>query len=89
MQEKKKYRELTIVLFLESWVSSWSAFYFLLSTSQSFLIVPLPASWEICIQVKKQHLEPDMEQQTGSKSGKEYIKDVYCHRAYLTSMRST
>ena len=34
----------------------------------------LPASWEICMQVKKQQLEADMEQQTGSKSGKEYIK---------------
>ena len=38
----------------------------------------LPASWEICMQVKKQQLEPDMEQQTGSKLGKEYIKVVYC-----------
>ena len=36
-----------------------------------------PASWEICIQVKKQQLEPDMEQQTDSKSGKEYVKAVY------------
>ena len=33
-----------------------------------------PASWETCMQVKKQQLEPDMEQQTGSKSGKEYVK---------------
>ena len=41
-----------------------------------------PASWEICMQVKKQHLELDMEQQIGSKSGNEYIKDVYCHPAY-------
>ena len=39
--------------------------------------------------VKKQQLELDMEQKTGSKSGKEYIKTVYCHPAYLTSMRST
>ena len=38
-----------------------------------------PASWEICMQVKKQQLELDMEQQTGSKSGKKYIKAVYCH----------
>ena len=37
----------------------------------------LPASWEICIQVKKQQLQLDMEQQTGSKSGKEYIKAVF------------
>ena len=42
------------------------------------------ASWEICVQVTKQQLEPDMEQQTGSKSGKEYVKAVYCHPAYLT-----
>ena len=42
------------------------------------------ASWEICMQVRKQQLELDMEQQTGSKSGKEYTKAVYCHPAYLT-----
>ena len=48
-----------------------------------------PASWEICMQVKKQQLELDMEQWTGSKLGKEYIKAVYCHLAYLTSMQST
>ena len=41
------------------------------------------------MQVKKQQLEPDKAQQTGSKSGKEYIKAVYCHPAYLTSMQST
>ena len=49
----------------------------------------LPTSWEICMQVKKQQLEPDMEQQTGSKLGKEYTKAVYCHPAYLTYMQST
>ena len=49
----------------------------------------LLASWEICMQVKKQQLEPDMEQQTGSKLGKEYIKAVYCHPTYLTYMQST
>ena len=38
-----------------------------------------PAAWEICMQVKKQQLELDMEPQTGSKSGKEYVKAVYCH----------
>ena len=41
------------------------------------------------MQGKKQQLEPDMEQQTGSKLGKEYIKAVYCHPAYLTYMQST
>ena len=43
-----------------------------------------PASLEICMQVRKQQLELDMEQQTGSKSGKEYVKAEYCHPAYLT-----
>ena len=43
-----------------------------------------PASREICMQVKKQQLELNMEQLTGSKSGKEYVKTVYCHPAYLT-----
>ena len=46
----------------------------------------IPAFWEICMQFKKQQLELDMEQQTGSKLGKEYVKAVYCHSAYLTSM---
>ena len=41
------------------------------------------------MQVKKQQLDLDMKQQTGSKSGKEYIKAVYCHPAYLTYMQST
>ena len=41
------------------------------------------------MQVKKQQLELDMEQQTGSKSGKEYVKAVYCHPAHLTYMQST
>ena len=41
------------------------------------------------MQVKKQQLELNMEQWTGSKSGKEYVKAVYCHPAYLTSVQST
>ena len=41
------------------------------------------------MQVKKQQLEPDMEQQTGSKSGKEYFKAVYYYPAYLSYMQST
>ena len=49
----------------------------------------LPISWEICMQIKKQRLELNMEQQTGSKLGKEYIKDVYCHPTYFTYMQST
>ena len=41
------------------------------------------------MQVRSQQLELDMEQQTGSKSEKEYVKAVYCHPAYLTYMQST
>ena len=48
-----------------------------------------PASWEICMQVRKQQLELDMEQQTDSKLGKQYVKAVYCHPAYLIYMQST
>jgi len=48
-----------------------------------------PASCQICMQVKKQQLEPDMEQLTGSKLGKEYVKAVYCHSVYLTSVQNT
>ena len=47
-----------------------------------------PASWETCMQVRKEQLELDMEQQTGSNLGKEYIKAIYCHPAYLTSMQN-
>ena len=49
----------------------------------------LNASGETCRQIKKQQLELDMEQWTGSKLGKEYIKAVYCHPAYLTYMQSS
>ena len=48
-----------------------------------------PASWEICMQVKKQKLELDMEKKTGSKSEKECIMAVYCYPAYLTYMQCT
>ena len=48
-----------------------------------------PGSREICMQVKKQQLEPDLEEQTGSKLRKEYIKAVCSHSTYLTSMQST
>ena len=49
----------------------------------------LPASGEICMQVKKQELELDMETQNVSKWGKALFKAVYCHPAYLTYMQST
>ena len=49
----------------------------------------LPTSWEICMQVKRQQLEVNMDQWTGSKLGKEYVKAIYCHPAYLTYMPRT
>ena len=49
----------------------------------------LPASWETFMQVEKQQLELDIEKWTGLKLGKEYIKPVYCHLAYLIYMQST
>ena len=49
----------------------------------------LIASCETCMQFKKEQLELDIEQQIGSKLRKEYIKAVYCHTSYLTSMQST
>ena len=47
------------------------------------------ASWEICMQVKKQQLKLEVEQQIGSKRGKEYVKAIYCHLAYLTYRQNT
>ena len=49
----------------------------------------LPASWETCMQVRKQKLEPDMQQWFGYKLGKGYFKAVYCHPAYFIYMQST
>ena len=60
--------------------SDWVTFTFMFT---------LPASWEIYMQVKKQQLELDMEQQNGSKLGKEYVKAAYCHLTYLSLMQST
>ena len=61
-------------------------------TKEQFLkemgIPNLPVSWETCMQDKKQKLEPDMEQLTGSKLREQYVKAVYCQPAYLTYMPS-
>ena len=48
-----------------------------------------PTSWETYMQVRKQQLELDMEQRTGSQLGNEHVKAVYCHPAYLTYIQST
>ena len=53
------------------------------------MAIPDYLTWDICMQVKRQQLEPDVEQWTGSKLGKGYIKAVYCHPAYLTYMQGT
>ena len=66
---------LTFVTFVQFFVTPWTA--------------ARQASWEIWIQVEKQQSELDMEKQTRSISGKEYVKAVNCHPAYLTSMQST
>ena len=62
-------------------------------TKEQFLkemgITNLPVSWETCMQDKKQKLEPDVEQLTGSKLREQYVKAVYCQPAYLTYMQST
>ena len=51
--------------------------------------ITFPDSWETCMQVKKQQLEPDMEWQIGSKLGKEYVRACILSSAYLTEMQST
>ena len=76
---------LTMLKPLTVWITSNSGKYFKRWKYQT----TLPASWETCMQVKKQQLEPDMQQQTGSKLGREYVKAVYCYPAYLTYMQST
>ena len=48
-----------------------------------------PASWDICMEIRKQQLDLDMEQWTGSKLGKEHVKAAYCYPANLTYMQST
>ena len=74
------WKELTMLKSLAVWITTNYGKFLKRRKYQT----PLPASWEICMQIKKQQLEPDMEQQTGSKLGKEYIKAVYCHLAYVT-----
>ena len=69
---------LTTLKRLTVWITTSSGKFLKRSEYQT----TLPASWEICMQDKKQQIELDMKQWTGSKLGKEYIKAVYCHPAY-------
>ena len=75
---------LTLLKLLILWIITNSGKFFKRQEYQTTLAV----SGETRIQVKKQQLEPDMKQ-TGSKSGKEYVKAVYCHPTYLTYVQST
>ena len=72
-----KYFLVSLVSFLILWLFKWIAWF------------PHIYGLSEVSQVKKQQLELDMEQQNGSKLGKEYVKAVYCHPAYLTYMQST
>ena len=69
--------------------NSWISILFAYQLCMLSFFLLYPASWEIYMQVKKQQLEPDMEQLNNSKLGKEYDKAIYCHLAYLTYMQST
>ena len=72
------------------WLSDWSLKIYTLSCFLNLFVQTVwPASWEICMQVKKQQFELDTQQRIGSKLGKEYVKAVSCHPAYLTYMQST
>ena len=76
---------LTTLKPLTAWITTNCGKFFKRWEYQTSLLV----SWKTCMQDKKQQFELDLEQQTGSKMGKEYIKAVYCHPAYLTDMQST
>ena len=75
---------LTMLKTLTVWITTNCGKFLKRWEHQTILLI----SSETCVQVKKQRLEPDMEQQTGSKLGKEYVKAVYCCSAYLTYMQS-
>ena len=76
---------LTILKSLTVWITTnWEKF-----LNRWEYQTTLPASWEICMRVKNQLLELDMKWWTGLKLGKEYVKAVYFHPAYLTYMQNT
>ena len=85
IQEKKKsiYASLTTLMILTVWITTnWGKFLMRWKNQ-----ITLPAPWETCIQAKKQRLEQDMEQWTGSKLGKQCLRAAYCHPAYLIICR--
>ena len=84
-QKKSTSASLTVLKILTVWITTNCEIFLKRQEHQT----TLSASWEICTQDKKQPLELDMEQQTSLKLGKEYIKAIYCHPAYLMYMQST
>ena len=77
-QETSAYASLTTLKSLTVWITTNCGKFLKRWEYQT----PWPPSWETCMSVKKQQLEPDMEW-TSSKLGKEYMKVEYCHHAYL------
>ena len=75
---------LTMLKPLTVWITTNCGKFFKRWEYQTILAV----SWEACMQVKKQHLKPDMKQWTGSRLGKEYFKAIYCHLVCLTYIQS-
>ena len=84
-KKKKKSVSLTILKPLTMWITKYYGKFLWRWEYQCIL----RSSWETCVQDKKQQLEPDIKQQTGSKLGKKYVKKVYCHLVYLIYMQST
>ena len=78
------FASLTMLKPLTVWITTNCGKFFKRWEYQTTLLAP----WEICMQVKKQQLEPDMEQWTGSKLWNKYVQAVYHHPAYLTYMQS-
>ena len=84
-QKKSTSALLTMPKALTTWITTNCGKFFMKWVYQT----TLPAPWEICIHIRKQQLDLCMEHQTGFQSGKEYVKAVYCHTAFLTYMQST
>ena len=84
-QKKKKSALLTMVKPFTVWITA-NCGRFLKRWEYKTTV---PAFWEICMLVKKQLLELDMEWQTGSKLGRDYVKAMYCHSAYVTYLQCT
>ena len=83
--KKSTSASLTMLKPLTVWITASCEIFLKRREYQTILL----ASWDTCMQVKKQQLKMDMEQRTGSKLGKKYFKSVHCYPAYLTYMQNT